>query len=107
MTVQGLGKGWRNQKLVLAFPGAMEKIRHCWTAHSFLSFSTHGEDGPSDAAGGFAFASMMQKVRAGHLRIREAFAQNDSHTFFEKLSGLFGTGPTGTNVCDGQIALIR
>ena len=107
MTVRGVGKGGRNQELALAFLGEMEKDPTPLAATSFLSFSTDGEDGPTDAAGGFAFPSVMRKVRAGHLRIREALRQNDSPASFEKLSGLFVTGPTGTNVCDVQIALIR
>jgi glycerate-2-kinase len=36
-----------------------------------------------------------------------ALAANDSYRFFEILGGLFRPGPTGTNVMDIKIGLLR
>ena len=72
----------------------------------FLSFSTDGEDGPTDAAGGYALPSMARAAHAEGMRIPEALQENDSYTLLAKLGGLFRTGPTGTNVCDIQIILV-
>ncbi len=107
VTVRGGGKGGRNQELALAFLLEMEKDPTLFADASLLSFSTDGEDGPTDAAGGFAFPSMVGEACAGHLDVADALRQNDSNTLLEKLGGLFTTGPTGTNVCDLQIVLIR
>ena len=107
VTVRGGGKGGRNQELALAFLLEMEKYSTLFADASLLSFSTDGEDGPTDAAGGFAFPSMVGEACAGHLDVADALRQNDSNTLLEKLGGLFTTGPTGTNVCDLQIVLIR
>ncbi len=72
----------------------------------FLSFSTDGEDGPTDAAGGFACASMASAARAAGLDIQDALSHNDSNSLLGKLDGLFITGQTNTNVCDIQITLV-
>ncbi len=105
VTVRGGGKGGRNQELALAFLREMEKEPAPQV--SFLSFSTDGEDGPTDAAGGFALPPMVEAARSTGLRMADALRENDSYGFLEKTGGLFITGPTGTNVCDIQIALVK
>jgi glycerate-2-kinase len=37
---------------------------------------------------------------------RVYLAENDSHTFFQRLGDLFRTGPTNTNVMDLRIGII-
>ncbi|HUI70199.1 MAG TPA: DUF4147 domain-containing protein, partial [Spirochaetia bacterium] len=106
VTVRGKGKGGRNQELALAFLREMQKeprkLANAW----LLSFSTDGEDGPTDAAGGFASARMAEAARRAGLRLDKALHDNDSHTVLEKLEGLFVTGETDTNVADIQIIAV-
>lgn len=106
VTVRGTGQGGRNQEMALAFLWEMRKDLALLSGTRFLSFSTDGEDGPTDAAGGFAFPSMVKGLETAGMSIQETLRENDSHTLLKKLDGLFITGPTGTNVCDIQIALV-
>jgi hydroxypyruvate reductase len=105
VTLRGEGKGGRNQEMALAFLWEMEKDPALLRGTHFLSFSTDGEDGPTDAAGGFALASMGEAARAAHLSIPNALRANDSYTLLKRIDGLFVTGPSNTNVCDIQIVL--
>ncbi len=106
VTLRGKGRGGRNQEMAAAFLWEMENEPARLAGAHFLSFSTDGEDGPTDAAGGYALPSMARAAHAEGMRIPEALRENDSYTLLAKLGGLFRTGPTGTNVCDIQIMLV-
>lgn len=106
--VTGKGKGGRNQEMALAFL----KQLNTWPteqqqAVSFLSAATDGNDGPTDAAGAFADAELLQISSTVGLDLESYLADNDSYHFFKAISGLLKTGPTNTNVCDIQIILIH
>lgn len=107
VTLRGSGTGGRNQEMALAFLREMERDPARLSGTSFLSFSTDGEDGPTDAAGGFASLSLVEAARAAGLHIEQFLQANDSHTLLKEIKGLFSTGPTNTNVCDIQIALVK
>ncbi len=102
VTVEGEGKGGRNQELAL---GAAEILRDVESGVIF-SAGTDGIDGPTDAAG--AIVDSTTAFRAVHegLSIKDTLYQNDSYHFFNALDDLIITGPTGTNVMDIQICLI-
>jgi hydroxypyruvate reductase len=106
VTVTGEGKGGRNQEMALAFLSELEhdpeRGRNIW----FLSASTDGTDGPTDAAGAFASGPMLEEAKAKGLSMAAALKANDSYHFFEELGGLYKTGPTRTNVCDLHILLV-
>lgn len=103
VTVSGSGKGGRNTELALAFALEVEGI----PGITFLSAGTDGTDGPTDAAGAFADGETTGHARrAGH-DPETYLANNDSYNFFREAGGLFITGPTGTNVMDLQIILIK
>ncbi len=106
VTVRGDGTGGRNQEMAVAFLREMEKDPGAFSRTHFLSFGTDGEDGPTEAAGGFALPSFVEASRAFGIRTADFLARNDSHACLARLGGLFVTGPTGTNVCDLQIALV-
>jgi hydroxypyruvate reductase len=106
VTLRGKGKGGRNQELAVAFLWEMEKEPALLSGTHVLSFSTDGEDGPTDAAGGFARFSLVEAARAAGLSVQGFLRQNDSYTILKSLDGLFITGLTNTNVCDIQIALV-
>jgi hydroxypyruvate reductase len=99
------GRGGRNQQLVLA---ALETF---WDDGgrdvAFLSGGTDGEDGPTDAAGAFFDAGIMQAARDLGLAPQEFLARNDAYHFFEPLGALLKTGPTHTNVCDLRVVVTR
>jgi glycerate-2-kinase len=101
VTVRGGGKGGRNQELALSF--ALETAGR--SGITLLSAGSDGGDGPTDAAGAIVDAdTIAAAARESALR---ALAENDSYSFFQKHGGLFITGPTGTNVMDMQIILVR
>ena len=106
VTVHGGGTGGRNQEMALAYLLELARDREGLDGTAFLSFSTDGEDGPTEAAGAFADAGLMEGVRTKGLSIPDYLRDNDSHGFFAALDGLLLTGPTNTNVCDIQIVLI-
>ena len=107
VTLRGYGKGGRNQEMALSFLCEMEKEQDDCEGIYFLAASTDGSDGPTDAAGAFASPELIQKANELKLDPVSFLRNNDSYHFFEKVGGLFKTGPTKTNVCDIQILIIR
>ena len=106
VTVTGEGKGGRNQEMALAFLAELEHDPESGRNIEFLSASTDGSDGPTDAAGAFASEPMLARAKAAGLSMPDALKANDSYHFFEALEGLYKTGPTRTNVCDLHILLL-
>jgi glycerate 2-kinase len=96
VTLKGQGKGGRNQEAAL---GAVEGLNGLENV-ALVTLATDGEDGPTDAAGAVVTGSTAGKARQAALSTRNALADNDSYTYFEKLGDLIKTGPTGTNVND-------
>jgi hydroxypyruvate reductase len=99
------GRGGRNQQLALA---ALEAL---WEDGgrdiAVLSGGTDGEDGPTDAAGAYFDAEVIQAARARGLVPRDFLARNDAYNFFAPLNALLMTGPTQTNVCDVRVVVTR
>lgn len=107
VTLQGNGKGGRNQELALAFLHELATWQDDQQKKvSFLSAATDGNDGPTDAAGAFADAEILSRAECAALEIDRYLANNDSYHFFEQVEGLLMTGPTNTNVGDLQMILI-
>jgi glycerate-2-kinase len=107
VTLQGNGKGGRNTELALALLREMTAAPGMFEGTTFLSAGTDGTDGPTDAAGAFAMVSLARFALDRSLSASAFLDRNDSYTFFDAINGLLKTGPTKTNVCDIQIALIR
>jgi hydroxypyruvate reductase len=107
VTLTGEGKGGRNQEMALAFLAELERDPEHGRGIAFLSASTDGSDGPTDAAGAFASAEMLARMREMGLSTAAALRANDSYHFFEALGGLYKTGPTRTNVCDLHLLLVE
>ncbi|MFP5221697.1 MAG: glycerate kinase [Acidobacteriota bacterium] len=106
VTLVGEGKGGRNQEMALAFLAEMDKDAESGRNIYYLSASTDGSDGPTDAAGAFATPELLEKARKMGLSMAKALADNDSYHFFEALGGLYKTGPTMTNVCDLHMIMV-
>jgi glycerate 2-kinase len=103
VTVRGDGLGGRNQELVLSAAQGIDGEPEVLIA----SMGTDGVDGPTDAAGALATGSTIGRAAAAGLDPDAALCNNDSHPFFRALDDLLVTGPTGTNVMDLQVTLIR
>jgi len=101
VTVQGGGKGGRNQEIAL---GAALKIGDM-DGVVIASLSTDGVDGPTDAAGAIADGKTLPRAHDLKLNPRRLLAENNSYVFFSKLGDLILTGPTGTNVCDVSVVV--
>ena len=99
----GKGKGGRNQELALA---AAEGIAGMDNAAVF-SVGSDGTDGPTDAAGGYVDGSTRAALLAAGLTVHGVLAENDAYHALQKTGGLIVTGPTGTNVNDVALALVR
>jgi hydroxypyruvate reductase len=106
VTVTGNGKGGRNQEMALAFLSEIEDEPKSFNGVTFLSSSTDGNDGPTDASGAFASLDVLEKARQHELNINDYMKNNDSYNFFDKINYLFKTGPTNTNVCDIQLIVV-
>jgi len=107
--VRGNGRGGRNQELALAFALEVEG----WSDVTLLSAGTDGGDGPTDAAGAIVDGKTASRARSLGLDPLMYLNRNDSYTFFQKLGAAsdaqshLKTGPTGTNVMDMQIIVLR
>lgn len=98
VTVKGSGKGGRNQEMALA--AAVELAGE--SSIGALFGGTDGTDGPTAAAGGFAFGDTASKLdgEAGAY-----LAANDSFTALRAADDLLVTGPTLTNVMDVAVLI--
>jgi glycerate 2-kinase len=102
VTIQGEGKGGRNQELALAAALALEG----WPGVMLVPLATDGTDGPTDAAGALVTGETVARARALGLDPLAALMANDSYAFFDELGDLIRTGPTGTNVNDLLFLLV-
>ena len=99
----GHGKGGRNQELALAAAqgiAGLDSVLIC-------SFGSDGTDGPTDAAGGIVDGQTEAKLQGQGVSIRQVLEENDAYHALERVGGLIITGPTGTNVNDVAVVLIR
>ncbi|MBM3903569.1 MAG: DUF4147 domain-containing protein [Thaumarchaeota archaeon] len=91
--VRGMGKGGRNQELVLnMIPQLPEKT-------IVASIGTDGIDGNTKHAGAIFDHAIDYAITKPYLQ------NNDSNSFFKKFGGLIRTGPTHTNLQDIGIIL--
>jgi len=96
VTVTGKGQGGRNQEMVLSAVLNLKELGEFVIA----SFNTDGVDGPTDAAGAIADCYTLKRAKNLGLNPEKYLADNDSYSFFSKLSDLIRMEATGTNVND-------
>ena len=96
VTINGKGKGGRNQELALA---AVKELADLEDA-MLISLATDGDDGPTDAAGAVVTGDSAQRAAALGLDAADYLSRNDAYPFFNALGDLIKTGPSGTNVND-------
>jgi hydroxypyruvate reductase len=100
--VTGSGKGGRNQEVALAAVDAVSG-RDIIVA----TLGTDGVDGPTDAAGAVADGATRARAEALGLDAEHHLQENDAYRYFDALEDLVRTGPTGTNVRDCAVVLVR
>ncbi len=105
--LKGRGKGGRNQEMALSFLCELSRLAPPKDQIMFLSASTDGSDGPTDATGAFAYYDQLAQAQKLSINPHLFLADNNSYEFFNTLDELLKTGPTNTNVCDLQILLLR
>ena len=71
------------------------------------SFGTDGEDGPTSAAGGFIESPVATRLSRQPATLKRAIDRCDAHPLLAAAGGLIETGPTGTNVADVRLVLMR
>ncbi len=99
----GKGLGGRNQELALA---AVPHIAGMENAAVF-SVGSDGTDGPTDAAGGYVDGDSQKALMEAGLEVFSVLRENDAYHALEKVGGLIVTGPTGTNVNDVAVGLVK
>lgn len=99
----GKGKGGRNQEIALSAAAEIGGL----TGTAVFSLGSDGTDGPTDAAGGYADWETAKRLREAGFDIHQVLSDNDAYTALKAVNGLIMTGPTGTNVNDVSVLLIR
>jgi len=102
VTIQGSGKGGRNQEFALASAMIIDGMENIVV----LSGGTDGTDGPTDAAGAIADGRTMSRARVQNLDPLDFLQRNDAYHFFQALDDLIITGPTRTNVSDVYMIIV-
>jgi glycerate kinase len=108
VSVRGKGRGGRNQELALAAAIEMNESP-CEEHRLLLSAGTDGQDGPTPAAGAYAFPKLVTMATAQGLDAMTYLKNNDSFSFYSRFENgkyLVNTGLTGTNVMDLQVLLL-
>jgi hydroxypyruvate reductase len=101
--VRGTGVGGRNQELALGAAGILSGMKNA----AVFSVGSDGTDGPTDAAGGYADEFTASELEAAGLSLDEILRDNDAYNGLKCTGGLIFTGPTGTNVNDVSVALLK
>lgn len=99
----GKGKGGRNQELALASALGIAGLNQT----ALFSVGSDGTDGPTDAAGGYVDQDTKAKLKQFNIDIYDVLKNNDAYHALKQVDGLVITGPTGTNVNDVAVLLIK
>ena len=99
----GKGLGGRNQEIALSAAASIAGI----SGAAAFSVGSDGTDGPTDAAGGYADHQTAAALKEKGWDIYETLQNNDAYHALQAVDGLIITGPTGTNVNDVAVALLK
>lgn len=101
--LKGHGLGGRNQELALAAAQEISGLKNA----AVFSVGSDGTDGPTDAAGGYADGDTIYEIGKNGGDAGKMLDDNDSYHALKLSDGLIMTGPTGTNVNDIAVVLIK
>ena len=99
----GTGLGGRSQELALSAAAGIAGLADT----AVFSVGSDGTDGPTDAAGGYVDGDTAAALAARGLDAGAVLADNDAYHALQAVDGLIVTGPTGTNVNDVAVVLVR
>ncbi|MBQ7328754.1 MAG: glycerate kinase [Oscillospiraceae bacterium] len=99
----GKGLGGRNQEIALSAAAGIAGV----PGAAVFSVGSDGTDGPTDAAGGYVDFQTAAALKEKGWDIYETLQNNDAYHALQVVDGLIMTGPTGTNVNDVAVALLR
>ena len=103
MHLTGKGLGGRNQEIALAAAPGIVGLENVLV----FSLGSDGTDGPTDAAGGMVDGGTFKALQEKGRKVHEVLLENDAYHALQSVNGLIFTGPTGTNVNDVSVVLIR
>lgn len=99
----GNGKGGRCQEIALSAARGIAGLKDV----CLFAMGSDGTDGPTDAAGGIVDGNSAQVLKDKGISIIDYLKDNDSYHALKECDGLIMTGPTGTNVNDVIVLLIK
>jgi hydroxypyruvate reductase len=97
------GEGGPNQEFALASAVACADLEGVVT----LALGTDGTDGPTDAAGGLVDSSTVPRLADRGIDPERRLRRHDSTPALRAVDDAVLTGPTGTNVMDLRLTLVR
>ncbi len=104
VTLRGSGgRGGRNGEFLLSLAIGIEGLEGIWA----FAADTDGIDGSEQNAGAFADGTTVARLRAKGIDAKAMLNANDSWGAFDALEDLFEPGPTGTNVNDLRVVIVR
>ncbi len=101
--ITGEGRGGRNQEIALSAAEGIEGLQDTL----IFSLASDGTDGPTDAAGGIVDGRTASLLREKNISISDVLRNNDAYHALKEAGALIMTGPTGTNVNDVAVVLIK
>ena len=99
----GHGLGGRNQELAISAAPGIAGIEGA----AVFSVGSDGTDGPTDAAGGYVDGDTQAELFGLGIFVYDVLKNNDAYHALQRTGGLIMTGPTGTNVNDVAVALLK
>lgn len=103
VTVTGRGKGGRAQEFAAAAAVEVAGLSNVWVA----AVGTDGTDGPTDVAGAVVSGETIAQAKKMGVDLRAALKRHDTYPALKALRCHICTGPTGTNVNDLYLLLLR
>lgn len=103
VNVKGNGKGGRNQETALSASIVIRDIENVLV----FSVGSDGTDGPTDAAGGIVDGYTYELIAMYGVSPEAMLEDNNAYNALMLANGLIMTGPTGTNVNDVAVVLIK
>lgn len=102
-----VGRGGRSQELALAAARELAECGDDAAGITILAAGTDGRDGPTDAAGAVVDRHTWGAIAAAGLDPAAALTHHDAYGALDAVGALVRTGPTGTNVGDVVIGIVR
>ncbi|MBT9138032.1 MAG: D-glycerate 2-kinase [Syntrophomonadaceae bacterium] len=103
VVIRGDGIGGRNQEFALTSAIEIEGTDNIL----ILSAGTDGTDGPTDANGAWVTGKTLSSGKKLGLDATQFLRDNNSYNYFKKIGNLIITGPTGTNVGDMHLIMVK